>query len=151
MNPKMNDPECVTRKFKIAPHDYLKENFLATFTPQKQLTPEQIFWSNDLMKLKSEALKERTKHYKDLYDSIKITRAKHIEQVTKLTTDNVNLKTSVSEDQVKPPVLAQEKHAIDVEPIVPRLKNNRDAHLDYLRYLKESVKTIRDIVEEAKI
>nr|GEX37769.1 retrovirus-related Pol polyprotein from transposon TNT 1-94 [Tanacetum cinerariifolium] len=61
MNAKMNDPECVTRKVKIAPHDYSKENFLATFTPQKQLTPEQIFWSNDLMKLKSEALKERTK------------------------------------------------------------------------------------------
>nr|GEY29037.1 hypothetical protein [Tanacetum cinerariifolium] len=61
MNAKMNDPECVTRKVKIAPHDYSKENFLATFTPQKQLTPEQIFWSNDLMKLKFEALKERTK------------------------------------------------------------------------------------------
>nr|GEW19262.1 retrovirus-related Pol polyprotein from transposon TNT 1-94 [Tanacetum cinerariifolium] len=204
MNDKMNDPECVTRKVKIAPHDYSKENLLTTLTPQKQLTPEQIFWSNDLMKLKSEALKERTKasrpikaftvyppntpvtlvpkvlptksrvkiyiftliqlflefdktckkritltgltdgergfeqtkacylqettdsqntkltkltdqvthlqaqndlfraendkikqHYKELYDSIKITRAKHIEQVTKLTTENVNLKTRV--------------------------------------------------------
>nr|GFA67995.1 hypothetical protein [Tanacetum cinerariifolium]GFA69481.1 hypothetical protein [Tanacetum cinerariifolium] len=28
--------------------------------------------------------------------------------------------------------------------------NNRDAHLDYLRHLKESVETIRNIVEEAK-
>nr|GFB35520.1 hypothetical protein [Tanacetum cinerariifolium] len=61
MNDKMNDPKCVTRKFKISPHDYSKENLLATFIPQKQLTPEQIFWSNDLMKMKSEALKERTK------------------------------------------------------------------------------------------
>nr|GEZ13423.1 hypothetical protein [Tanacetum cinerariifolium] len=59
INDKMNDPECVTRKVKIAPHDYSKENLLAIFTPQKQLTPKQIFWSNDL--LKSEALKERTK------------------------------------------------------------------------------------------
>nr|GEY44325.1 retrovirus-related Pol polyprotein from transposon TNT 1-94 [Tanacetum cinerariifolium] len=33
MNDKMKDPECVTRKVKIAPHDYSKENFLATFTP----------------------------------------------------------------------------------------------------------------------
>nr|GEW94638.1 retrovirus-related Pol polyprotein from transposon TNT 1-94 [Tanacetum cinerariifolium] len=38
-----------------------------------------------------------------------------------------------------------------VEPIVPRLRNNRDAHLDYLRHLKESVETIRDIVEEVKV
>nr|GEU68108.1 hypothetical protein [Tanacetum cinerariifolium] len=61
MNDKMNGPECVTHKVKIAPLDYSKENLLATFTPQKQLTPEQILWSNDLMKLKSKALKERTK------------------------------------------------------------------------------------------
>nr|GEW13655.1 hypothetical protein [Tanacetum cinerariifolium] len=58
---KINDAECVTCKVKIAPHDYSKENILATFTPQKQLTPEQIFWSNDLIKLKSDALKELTK------------------------------------------------------------------------------------------
>nr|GEY40664.1 copia protein [Tanacetum cinerariifolium] len=223
MNAKMTDPECVTHKVKIAPHYYSKENLLATFTPQKQLTPKQIYWSNDLMKLKSEALKERAKvsrpikaftvsitemhvtntsvearclaleaklatlhdkshqenqgelikhfsklevdhlnlqlkyqnlkdsignhpptpdkdtpdfdsvfvigkiqaslqltkvtdpvtnlqaqddlfraendkvkqHYKQLYDSIKITRAKHIKQVTKLTAENVTLKTSV--------------------------------------------------------
>nr|GEV77339.1 retrovirus-related Pol polyprotein from transposon TNT 1-94 [Tanacetum cinerariifolium] len=353
---KMNDPECVTRKVKIAPHDYSKENFLATFTPQKQLTPEQIFWSNDLMKLKSDALREQSKgiqkaltkeikemkdvfeeleaevaqyavdrkhdaikqknlliandnliaeclskevfsvatnselnvaqftemtvahtavearcllkyqnlkdsignnpltpdkdtpdfdsvfvigkmqaslqgkdnvirqlrkqlsklqvtrsdtgrtlqvqtadsqitklteqvtdlqaqnsllrakndkikqhfkelydsikitcakhldqHYKELYDSIKITCAKHLDQVTKLTTENVNLKTSVSNDKVNPQVSARDKHAIDVEPIVPRLRNNKDAHLDYLRHLTESVATIHDIVEDAKL
>nr|GEU51619.1 hypothetical protein [Tanacetum cinerariifolium] len=340
MNDMMNEPECVTRKVNISPHDYSKENLLATFTPQKQLTPKQIFWSNDLIKLKFEALKERTKisrpikaftvyppntpatlvpkvlpiktqvkihiftliqlflefdktckkritptglingergfeqtkacylqevipffktlkdnfkgiqkalnkevkkmkdvfeeleaevaqyavdrkhdvielknlliandnliaeclsqevfcvatnseliignnpptpdkdtpdfdfvfvigkmqaslqgkdniirqlkkqlsqldendkikqHYKELYDFIKITRVKHIEQVTKLTTENVNLKTSVSKATVNPQVSARDKHAIDVEPIVPHLRNNRDTHLDYLR------------------
>nr|GEV60189.1 integrase, catalytic region, zinc finger, CCHC-type, peptidase aspartic, catalytic [Tanacetum cinerariifolium] len=60
INDKMKDLECVTRKVKIVPHDYSKENFLATFTPQKQLTPEQIFWSQDLIKLKSKALKGQT-------------------------------------------------------------------------------------------
>nr|GFB86023.1 retrovirus-related Pol polyprotein from transposon TNT 1-94 [Tanacetum cinerariifolium] len=34
MNDKIKDPEYVTRKVKIAPHDYSKENFLATLTPQ---------------------------------------------------------------------------------------------------------------------
>nr|GEY78735.1 integrase, catalytic region, zinc finger, CCHC-type, peptidase aspartic, catalytic [Tanacetum cinerariifolium] len=93
----------------------------------------------------------KLEHYKELYDSIKITRAKHIEQVTKLTTKNVNLKTRVSKATVNPQVSARDKHAIDIEPIVPHLKNNRDAHLDYLRHLKESVETIYDIVEEAKV
>nr|GEZ24550.1 retrovirus-related Pol polyprotein from transposon TNT 1-94 [Tanacetum cinerariifolium] len=49
MNDKITDPECVTHKVKIAPHDYSKENFLATFTPQKQLIPEQIFWNHTLI------------------------------------------------------------------------------------------------------
>nr|GEZ29611.1 hypothetical protein [Tanacetum cinerariifolium] len=285
MNDKMKDPECVTHKVKIAPHGYSKENFLATFTPQKQLTPEQVFWSQDLIKMKTKALKEQTtasrpikaltvfegiqkaltkeikdmkdvfeeleaevaqnvvdrkhdeikrknlliandnliaeclsneviyvatnselnvarftemhvaniivearcleleaelstlrdkshndnhnelvnrfsnlEHYKELYDYIKITRAKHIEQVTALTTENVNLKAqilnmvnSVGKDHVKPIVLAPGKYAIDVEPLLPHHKNNREAHLDCLRHLKESVKTIREIVEEAKV
>nr|GEX35837.1 hypothetical protein [Tanacetum cinerariifolium] len=97
------------------------------------------------------SLQGKDNHYKELYDSIKITHAKHIEQVTKLTTANVNLKTSVSKATVNPQVSARDKHAIDVEPVVPRLRNNRDAHLYYLRHLKESVETIRDIVEEAKV
>nr|GEY42289.1 hypothetical protein [Tanacetum cinerariifolium] len=110
---------------------------------------------NYLFKAENDKIKQ---HYKELYDSIKITRAKHIEQVTALTTENVNLKAqipntmnSVSKDHVKPKVIAPGKYAIDVELIVPRLRNNREAHLDYLRHLKESVETIRDIVEEAKV
>nr|GEV37333.1 retrovirus-related Pol polyprotein from transposon TNT 1-94 [Tanacetum cinerariifolium] len=285
----MKEPECVTHKVKIAQHDYSKENFLAIFTLEKQLTPEQMFWPQDFIKLKSKALKEQTsvsrpikvlmvyppntpgvqkaltieikemkdvfkeleaevaqnvvdrkhdaierknlliendnliadcltkevfsmatnselnvarftkmhvahtivearcleleaelsnlrdkshnatpnelvnrfsniKHYKELYDSIKITRAKDIEQVTALTTKNLNLKAqildkvnSVSKDHVKPKVLALGKYAINVKPIFPRLRNNMEAHLDYLRHLKESVETIRDIVEEVKV
>nr|GEV15960.1 integrase, catalytic region, zinc finger, CCHC-type, peptidase aspartic, catalytic [Tanacetum cinerariifolium] len=103
---------------------------------------------NDLFRAEKDKVKQ---HYKELYDSIKITRAKHIEQVTKLTTENVTLKTSVNKAKVQPQVLTRAKHAIDVEPIVPRLRNNRDAHLDFFRHLKESVEIIRDIVEKAKV
>nr|GEX48437.1 putative ribonuclease H-like domain-containing protein [Tanacetum cinerariifolium] len=263
MNDKMKDPECVTRKVKIAPHDYSKENFLATFTPQKQLTPEQIFWSQDLIKLKSKALKEQTTvrclelkvelanlcdkshhdnqeelingfskfevnhlnlqlKYQNLKDSFgnnpptpdkdtpdfdsvfvigkmqaslqgkdnvirqlkkQISQLQETssdtnrtlkvrttdsqitqltEQVTNLQAQNDLIRTENDEikqhykefdskDHVKPKVLARGKYAIDVEPIVPYLKNNRDTHLDYLRHLKKSVETIRDIVEEAKV
>nr|GEW08857.1 hypothetical protein [Tanacetum cinerariifolium] len=49
------------------------------------------------------------------------------------------------------PGLRRTKHAVDVNLIVPRHRNNRDAHLDYLRHLKDSMETIRDIVEEAKV
>nr|GEU95285.1 retrovirus-related Pol polyprotein from transposon TNT 1-94 [Tanacetum cinerariifolium] len=43
MNEKMKDPMCVKKKVNIIPLEYSKENYPATFTPQKQLTPEQIF------------------------------------------------------------------------------------------------------------
>nr|GEU64693.1 integrase, catalytic region, zinc finger, CCHC-type, peptidase aspartic, catalytic [Tanacetum cinerariifolium] len=207
MNDKMKDPECVTHKVNIAPHDYSKENFLATFTPQIQQTLEQIFWFNDLIKLKSKALKEQTtvsipikaltvKHdaierknlliandnliaeclSKEVF-SVATNSKLNVARFTKMHVANTiveahclaikaelaNLRDKSHHDnqkelinhfsilEVKPKVLARGKYAIDVEPIVPRLRNNRDAHLDYLRHLKESVETILDIVEEAKV
>ncbi|GJS33173.1 hypothetical protein Tco_0531555 [Tanacetum coccineum] len=42
MNEKMNDSVCVEIRVKIIPPNYSKENFMATFTPQTQLTPEQV-------------------------------------------------------------------------------------------------------------
>nr|GFD06723.1 hypothetical protein [Tanacetum cinerariifolium] len=92
-------------------------------------------------------LKESVETIRDIVEEAKV----HIEQVTKLTAGNVTLKTSVSKAKVQPSVLTRTKHVVDVELIVPRLRNNRDAYLDYLRHLKESVETIRDIVEEAKV
>ncbi|GJU28233.1 hypothetical protein Tco_1166854 [Tanacetum coccineum] len=110
---------------------------------------------NELFRAENAKIKQ---HYKELYDSIKITRAKHIEQTTALTTENENLKAqmqtkmkSVTKDHVKPTVLAPGKYAIDVEPIPPRNRNNKEVHLDFLRHLKESVETLREIVEEAKV
>nr|GEX91731.1 retrotransposon protein, putative, unclassified [Tanacetum cinerariifolium] len=124
---------------------------ITQFTEKVIVLQEQ----NDLFRVENDKIKQ---HYKELYDSIKITLAKHIEQMTALTTENVNLKAqilnnvnSVIKDHVKPTILAPGKYAIDVEPIPPRIRNNREAHLDYLKHLKESVETLREIVEEAKV
>ncbi|GKA56002.1 hypothetical protein Tco_0755074 [Tanacetum coccineum] len=57
----------------------------------------------------------------------------------------------VTMDYVQPKVLTPGMYAIDVEPIPPRCRNNRDVHLDYLKHLKESVETLREIVEEARV
>ncbi|GJT41854.1 hypothetical protein Tco_0941719 [Tanacetum coccineum] len=59
MNEKMKDLMCKKKKVKVIPPEYSKENYLTTFTPHKQLTPEQIFWSDDILKQKAKALKER--------------------------------------------------------------------------------------------
>ncbi|GKC35159.1 retrovirus-related pol polyprotein from transposon TNT 1-94 [Tanacetum coccineum] len=52
---------------------------------------------------------------------------------------------------IKPRVLAPGMYAIDVEPTPPHNRNNREVHLHYLKHLKESVETLREIVEEAKV
>ncbi|GJS85609.1 retrovirus-related pol polyprotein from transposon TNT 1-94 [Tanacetum coccineum] len=87
-----------------------------------------------------------------------IARAKHIEQTTALLTENENLKVQihnkmqcVTTNPVKPRLYALSKYAIDVKPIPPRNRNNREVHLVYLKHLKESVETIREIGEEAKL
>ncbi|GKA58946.1 retrovirus-related pol polyprotein from transposon TNT 1-94 [Tanacetum coccineum] len=104
---------------------------------------------NELFRAENGKIKQ---HYKELYNSIKITHAKHLEQTTALLTDNESLKVQiqnklscVNKDQVKPKVLAPGKYAIDVEPIPPRNRNNREVHLVYLKHLKESVETLREI------
>ncbi|GJY04824.1 hypothetical protein Tco_0370764, partial [Tanacetum coccineum] len=57
MNEKMNDSVCVEKRVESIPPKYSKENFMATFTPQTQLTPEQVFWSTYLLKQRAEDLK----------------------------------------------------------------------------------------------
>ncbi|GJT66940.1 retrovirus-related pol polyprotein from transposon TNT 1-94 [Tanacetum coccineum] len=110
---------------------------------------------NELFRAENAKIKQ---HYKELYDSIKITRAKHTEQTTALKNENESLKVQiqntvscVTTTQFKPKVTAPGKYALDVEPIPPRNRNNREVHLVYLRHLKESVDTLREIVEEAKV
>ncbi|GKB21159.1 retrovirus-related pol polyprotein from transposon TNT 1-94 [Tanacetum coccineum] len=98
---------------------------------------------------------ELVKHF---FSNLEITRAKHIEQTTPLLTKNENLKAQIHEnlkcitmDSVKPRVLALGRYAIDVKPLPPRIRNNREAYLDYLKYLKEIVETLREIVEAANV
>ncbi|GKB98356.1 hypothetical protein Tco_0984493 [Tanacetum coccineum] len=110
---------------------------------------------NERFREENEKVKQ---HYKELYDSIKITRAKTIEKTSSLLTENEKLKAQlkgkmqcVTMPTVKPKVLAPGMYAIDVELIPPCNRNNREVHLDYLKHLKECVETLHEIVEEARI
>ncbi|GJR28766.1 retrovirus-related pol polyprotein from transposon TNT 1-94 [Tanacetum coccineum] len=104
------------------------------------------------------AEKQTVKHiYKELYDSIKITHAKTNDQKNSLLTEIENLKTQlkgkmpcVTIDVKTPKVSAFEKYAIDVEPIPPRQRSNRNVHHGYLNSLKDTLDTLREIVEEAR-
>ncbi|GJY53657.1 retrovirus-related pol polyprotein from transposon TNT 1-94 [Tanacetum coccineum] len=110
---------------------------------------------NECVRVELEKVKQ---HYKELYDSIKITRAHTSEKTSTMLNEIESLKAQlkskvscVTSDSVKPKVLAPGMYAIDVKPIPPPLKNNRSAHLNYINHLKESVETVREIIEEARV
>ncbi|GKD36852.1 retrovirus-related pol polyprotein from transposon TNT 1-94, partial [Tanacetum coccineum] len=110
---------------------------------------------NECVRVELEKVKQ---HYKELYDSIKITRAHTREKTSTMLNEIESLKAQlkskvscVTSDSVKPKVLAPGMYAIDVKPIPHPLKNNRSAHLNYINHLKESVETVREIVEEARV
>ncbi|GKA85416.1 hypothetical protein Tco_0807070 [Tanacetum coccineum] len=305
MNDKMKFPIWTEHNINIRPPDYSKENYLATFTPQTQLTPSQIFWSKDVLKMKAEALKEQTpasrpikaltvyppntpaaliprvlstksqvkinifaliqlfsefkktckkritlmgltkgergfeqtkecyltevipffKTLKEHFEGIQKALTKEVKEMkenfeefeaevdqnvvnrksvylatnseltvsrftemhdahtvvqarcleleaelsklhdkvqkddhTELVKHFSNLEAQIKDkmkcvtmDSVKPKFLAPGMYAVDVELIPLRYRNNREVHLDYLTHLKESVETLREIVEEARL
>ncbi|GJS99753.1 hypothetical protein Tco_0820923 [Tanacetum coccineum] len=110
---------------------------------------------NECVRVELEKVKQ---HYKELYDSIKITRAHTSEKTSTMLNEIESLKAQlkskvscVTSDSVKPKVLAPGMYAIDVKPIPHPLKNNRSAHLNYINHLKEIVETVKEIVEEARV
>ncbi|GJY09770.1 hypothetical protein Tco_0377955 [Tanacetum coccineum] len=98
---------------------------------------------NERFREKNEKVKQ---HYKELYDSINITRAKTLKK-----THLKGKRKCVTMGTVKPKFFAPGMYAIDVEPIPSRNRNNRKVHLDYLKHLNESVETLCEKVEDARI
>ncbi|GJX11300.1 hypothetical protein Tco_0201159 [Tanacetum coccineum] len=110
---------------------------------------------NECLRVEIEKVKQ---HYKEMFESIKITRTSTIEKTSSLLTQIEDLKAQLegnlkvaTRSSVKPKVLAPGMYAIDVKPIPHPLKNNRSAHLTYINHLKESVEIVREIVEEARV
>nr|GEV96694.1 retrovirus-related Pol polyprotein from transposon TNT 1-94 [Tanacetum cinerariifolium] len=139
MNAKMNDPECVTRKVKIAPYDYSKENFLATFTPQKQLTLEQIFWSQDLIKLKFKALKEQTT----------VSRP-----IKALTVYPSNTPAMLVPRKITPNGLTEGERGFEqtkkcyLKEVIPFFKTLKDNFEGIQKALTKEIKEMKDVFEE---
>ncbi|GKF63029.1 hypothetical protein Tco_0183083, partial [Tanacetum coccineum] len=74
-----------------------------------------------------------------------------LNEIESLKAQLKNKVSCVTSDSIKSKVLAPGMYVIDVKPIPHPLKNNRSAHLNYISHLKESVETIREIVEEARV
>nr|GEV42791.1 retrovirus-related Pol polyprotein from transposon TNT 1-94 [Tanacetum cinerariifolium] len=112
---------------------------------------------NERWRAKNEKVKW---HYKELYESIKITRVKTIDKTNSLLNEVANLKAQITYNHksncvtmpaVKSKVLDPGMYVIDVKPIPPRNRKNREVYLDYLKHLKKSVATLHEIIGEARV
>ncbi|GJT76052.1 hypothetical protein Tco_1042777 [Tanacetum coccineum] len=80
--------------------------------------------------------------FKDQFDSIKQTRVRHKEQRKEIVEHVVHTPSATT--------IAPGMFKLDLVPLPPRLLQNRDAHIDYLRHTQEQANTLREIVEQAK-
>nr|GEV18230.1 hypothetical protein [Tanacetum cinerariifolium] len=172
MNKKMKTPLWTYNKINIRPPYYSKENFLATFTPQTQVAPEQIFWYKDVLKMKTEALVEQAKAVKPVSDLTVYPPNTPLKLVPRVIPTKSQVKINIfaliqlfskfektCKTRITPTVLTEGEREMkasfdeleaEVDQNAVNRRNNREVHLDYLKHLKESVETLREIVEEAK-
>ncbi|GJX13646.1 retrovirus-related pol polyprotein from transposon TNT 1-94 [Tanacetum coccineum] len=111
---------------------------------------------DEISKLKHKIQKddhsEMIKHFSNLeYNTVSIDQNMRINQLNEYTPIDKKLATGIAIEVDTPVKCKPLYHAIDVELIPPQNRNNREAHLDYLKHLMESVETLHEIVEEARI
>ncbi|GJS37443.1 hypothetical protein Tco_0535825 [Tanacetum coccineum] len=113
-------------------HDYVKDNAVPVVQNKASKVPNDAYVMID----------------NDLHES-DVTPVSHTHRNT-VANNLLNAELATYKEQVELYERRARKYASDVELFPPRNRNNREVHLVYLRHLKESVDTLRDIVEEAK-
>nr|GFC22175.1 hypothetical protein [Tanacetum cinerariifolium] len=90
---------------------------------------------------------EKDTTYKQLFDSIKSSRVQSKEQCDDLI-NQVNLKSLEVADLN---ASLQERVLVDATPLVPKLRKNRTAHIDYLKHTLKEAATLRELVESERL
>nr|GEW59279.1 integrase, catalytic region, zinc finger, CCHC-type, peptidase aspartic, catalytic [Tanacetum cinerariifolium] len=145
---KQHDPMVSEKKVNTPPVDYMSLNS-SDASPSCTLTrvkvPKELPKVSKLI-AENEHLKQT---YKQLYDSIKPTQKGLI--IAALKDDLRKLKGKALVDNVVTThTIALKMLKTNVEPLAPRLLNNKTAHSDYLRLTREQDVILRKVVEQGK-
>nr|GEV00657.1 hypothetical protein [Tanacetum cinerariifolium] len=149
---KQQDPMVLEKKVNTKPVDYvalnqLSQDFKKQFVPQTKLSAEQAFWSQNSLNssgpspsstpTRVEVSKELPKE-KDLV-------------ITTLKNESRKLKgKDLADNIVTRHAIAPEMLKVDVEPLAPKLLNNRTTHSDCLRHTQEQAAILKKVVEQGK-
>ncbi|GKC89162.1 hypothetical protein Tco_1149811 [Tanacetum coccineum] len=170
MSKKEKDPEAIKQNIFHKPIDYVKlnrlsEDFGKRFVPQQELTAEQAFWfhmSNPTSK-SPDASPVKIKTPKELPKAILVNESlKKLKFHLARFNNVVKIKTTPdarTEEKEIVDIAAQIPSAstivpgmfkLDLEPLAPRLLQNRKIHIEYLKYTQEQVDILQRIVEQVK-
>ncbi|GJY80616.1 hypothetical protein Tco_0493367 [Tanacetum coccineum] len=146
MSKKEKDPEAIKQNISYIPIDYeklnrLSDDFGKCFTLQQELSAEQAFW-----------LRMSNPTSKPSYASpVKIEAPKELPKVSLVNESLKNLKfhlarfDNVVKIRTTPDARTEGMFKLDLEPLAPRLLQNREAHIDYLKYTQEQADILREI------
>ncbi|GJS61897.1 hypothetical protein Tco_0656681 [Tanacetum coccineum] len=126
----INDYKCMKKSFVDEYNETLE--LKAELTKKNEMVDKEIFIINELqaqLKAKNVSINNSKKHIANLKGKTSVEYAK--------TINKSNVVTSTI-------------YKLDLQPLPPRIKNNREAHLDYLKVTQEHTNTLWDIVEQAR-
>nr|GEW88199.1 hypothetical protein [Tanacetum cinerariifolium] len=159
---KQKDLVVLEKKVNTKPIDYdalnqLSKYFATRFVPQFELSTEQVSYpSSDPIPSNRPTIVKVPSKLSKVSMSVKISdlNVSFQEQDLVIIAIKEELRKlkgkDIVENVVTPPTIALVVHKVDLEPLSPKLKNNREAHVEYIRITKENVDTLRAIVEQAR-
>nr|GEU85668.1 hypothetical protein [Tanacetum cinerariifolium] len=142
---KQQDLMILEKKVNTTPVDYdvlnqISQDFKNRFIPQTELSVEQVFWSQNLVNSLDPSPFRRP------------TKVEVHKELPKVSMDELRkLKgKDLANNTVTKHTIAPEMLKVDVEPLAPRLLNNKTVRYDYLRLTQEQATIFREVVKQGK-
>ncbi|GJR39179.1 hypothetical protein Tco_1214863 [Tanacetum coccineum] len=152
----LTDPEVQVKMEMEIPRSngvhFLTAYSYSTYT-SKDLMKAQVYVSKLPYKLKDTTICKLKEDIKSMRENDKEERVKH--EMDEIETINIELehKKETIENAAQIPIatiIAPVMFKIDLEPLAPRLLNNRETHIDYLKYTQKQDGILQGIVKQAK-
>nr|GEU49904.1 hypothetical protein [Tanacetum cinerariifolium] len=151
MSEKEKDPEAIKQNISHKPIDYekinrLSEDFGKCFTPQQELSAEQAFW----FRISNPTIESSNKTLVKVEAPSELPKVSLVNAILKKLKFHLSLFDSVVKKKTTPDTRTEGMYKVDLELLAHRLLQNREAHIDYLKYTQEQADILQGIVKQAK-
>nr|GEX06083.1 retrovirus-related Pol polyprotein from transposon TNT 1-94 [Tanacetum cinerariifolium] len=128
----------------VAENEHLKQTYKNMYDSIKSLRVQSKEQCDDLIKQVNIKLAKNSNLNASLQEKVLIIAA--LKETLSRLKGKAVVNEAVSLHSIDPELLK-----IDVEPLAPKLRNNKIAHTDYLRHTQEETTTLREIVKSERL